>query len=145
VRVAAILPAFAVVLLAAACGSSTLSHKDYVQQANEICSAYNKQVKGLVQPTSVTEIESYARKVLERYRTALAQLEALKPPKDDAVTVNQWLSTDRRIAKDVAAIADAAQARRLPAVESATDQARIHNTASDRLARELGLTACAKG
>jgi hypothetical protein len=147
VRIAAILlpVGVAATLLLTGCGSSRLSHADYVEQANAICAGYNKKVKGLARPTSVTEIETYARTVLARYRRALAQLEALQPPKDDLVTVNQWLATDRQIAKDVAAIADAAQARRLPAVQTATDQARIHNQSSDRLARELGLTECASG
>jgi rRNA maturation endonuclease Nob1 len=135
----------AVFALAGCGGSSTLSHEDYVKQANAICTDYNKKVKSLAQPASVTEIETYARKVLVRYRSALAQLRTLKPSKDDVVAVDQWLSTDRQIEKDVQAIADAAQARRLPAVQTATDQARIHNQASDRLARELGLTACANG
>jgi hypothetical protein len=126
----------------AGCGSSRLSHGAYVKRANAICKQYNTGVKSLTRPTSVTEIETYARRVLIRYRRALAQLEALDPPKDDAVTVNQWLTADRLIAKDVEAIAAAAHARRIPAVQSATEQAAVHNAASDRLARELGLTAC---
>jgi hypothetical protein len=77
-----------------------------------------------------------------RYREALAKLEALKPPKDDQVTVDQWLATDRRIAKDVEAIASAARARKIPAVQTATQKASLDNTASDRLAKELGLKAC---
>lgn len=143
---APLLPAaLAAVLLLAACGGSRLSREDYVKQANAVCAGYNTNVKALVQPTSVTEIEAYARKVLVRYRRALRQLEALEPPKDDLVTVNRWLARDRQIAKDVQAIADAARARRLPAVQSATARARIDNRASDRLARQLGLTACASG
>ena len=109
---------FAVVSLLAACGSSRLSHGEYVKRANTICAGYDAKVK------------------------KLAKLEALKPPKDNEVTVDQWLATDRRIAKDVEAIASAAKARRIPAVQTATQRASLDNTASDRLAKELGLSSC---
>ena len=132
----------AVVSLLAVCGSSRLSHGDYVKRANAICADYDTTVKKLAKPRSVTEIEKYARRVLVQYREALAKLEALKPPKDDQVTVDQWLATDRRIAKDVEAIASAAKARRIPAVQTATQRASLDNTASDRLAKELGLSSC---
>ena len=133
---------FAVVSLLAACGSSRLSHGEYVKRANTICAGYDAKVKKLAKPQSVTEIETYARRVLAQYREALAKLEALKPPKGNEVTVDQWLATDRRIAKDVEAIASAAKARRIPAVQTATQRASLDNTASDRLAKELGLSSC---
>ena len=132
----------AVASLLAGCGSSRLSHGDYVKRANAICAAYDAKVKKLAKPRSVTEIEKYAQSVLVQYRDALAKLEALKPPKDDQVIVDQWLATDRRIAKDVEAILSAARARRIPAVQTATQRASLDNTASDRLAKELGLGSC---
>jgi hypothetical protein len=143
VRVATVtITTAAVVSLLAGCGSSRLSHEEYVKRANAICADYDATVKNVAKPHSVTEIEKYARRVLVQYREALAKLDALKPPKDDQVTVDQWLATDRRIAKDVEAIASAAKARRIPAVQTATQRASLDNTASDRLAKELGLTSC---
>jgi hypothetical protein len=133
----------AAICLLAGCGSSRLSHSEYAKRANAICAAYDAKVKKLAKPRSVTEIESYARRVLVQYREALAKLEALEPRKDYQITVNQWLAMDRQIARDVEAIAAAAQARRIPAVQTATQRAALDNTASDRLAKELGLTACA--
>lgn len=131
-------------VLLAGCGSSRLSHAEYVKRANAICTSYRAAVKKLPRPNSVTEIETYARRSLVRYRTALAQLEALKPPQEDAVTAGQLLATDRKIAKDVEAIADAARDRKIPAVQTATAQAAADNARSDRLAAELDLTACTK-
>jgi hypothetical protein len=132
------------VVLLAGCGSSRLSHVEFVKRANAICTTYDAEAKKLPRPNSVTEIETYARRSLARYRAALAQLEALKPPQEDEVTVGQWLATDRKIAKDVEAIATAARARKIPDVQVATAQAAADNVRSDRLAGELGLTSCSK-
>jgi hypothetical protein len=143
VRIAILtLATVAAAALLTACGSSRLSRSEYQKQANAICTDYDAKVRKLAKPATVTEIETYARRVLVPYRDALARLEALKPPKDDEVIVKQWLATDRQIAKDVEAIAAAAQARQIPAVQTATQRAATHNAASDRLAKELGLTAC---
>ena len=132
----------AAVSLLAGCGSSRLSHGEYVKHADAICADYDATAKKMAKPHSVTEIEKYARRVLVRYREALAKLEALKPPKDDQVTVDQWLATDRRIAKDFEAIATAARARRIPAVQTAAQRASRDIAASDRLAKELGVPGC---
>ena len=138
-----VLSAAAAATLLSGCGSSRLSHGEFVKQANAICTEYTPKLKPLGRPQSVTEIETYAKSVLARYRAALTRLEALKPPKDDEVTVGLWLAADRRIEKDFEAIASAAQARRIPAVQAVTQRVTAHNAQSNRLARELGLTACA--
>jgi hypothetical protein len=139
-RIALVAAAGAAIL--ASCGSSRLSHAEYVQRANAICADYDAQVKKVKKPGTVSEIESYARRVLKLYRSALARLEALQPPQDDEATVQTWLATDRRIARDVEAIAAAAKSRRIPAIQTATERAASDNKNSDRIARQLGLTEC---
>jgi protein-tyrosine-phosphatase len=133
-----------VTVLVASCGSSTLSHGDFVKQANAICGAYRGEVTKVKTPATLSETEVYARRVLVVYRAALAKLEALKPPKEDEVTVQTWIATDKRIESDIEAIAAAAKERRIPAVRAATERAALDNQASDRLASQLGLTVCAK-
>jgi hypothetical protein len=130
------------VVLLAGCGSGRLSHDDYVERANAICSQYDATVRKLPRPGTVTKIEAYARRTGRLYRTALAQLEELRPPKDDEVNVQAWLVRNRQIAADIAAVEEAARSRRIPAVRVATERAERDNRLSDSLARLLGLRAC---
>jgi outer membrane murein-binding lipoprotein Lpp len=144
-RRAALIAAAAIGTLLTACGSSRLSHADFVAKANAICSDYNAQVRRLRRPQSVSEIETYALRVLALYRAALERLEALRPPKADEATAIAWLARDRKVEADVERLAAAARTRRIPAVQAARDRAAADNERSDRLANSLGLRECTRG
>jgi outer membrane murein-binding lipoprotein Lpp len=141
----AALIAAAAATVVAGCGSSRLSHDEFVAKATAICADYNAQVRKLRRPRTVSEIETYARRVLVAYRGALERLEALRPPKSDEVTVKAWLAGDRKVAADVERVAAAARTRRIPAVQAARDRAAVDNERSDRLAESLGLRECTRG
>jgi hypothetical protein len=126
----------------AGCGSGRLSHGKYVERANAICSQYNASVKKIRPPSSMIEIEADARRTGRLYRTALAQLEALEPAKEDEATVETWLATDRRIARGIDAIEAAAHSRRIPAVHVANARVAADSNRSDSLAKLLGLGSC---
>ena len=130
------------VVALAGCGNGRLSHGKYVERANAICSQYNASVRKLRRPTTVVEVEAFARRTGRLYRRALAELEALRPAKEDEATVATLLATDRRIARDVDAVEAAAHSRRIPAVRAATAKVTVDSHRSDSLAKLLGLTDC---
>src|SRR5690242_8863134 len=104
-KVAPFAAAVALSALAAGCGSSRLSHDGFVEQANAICASYDTAVKKLRTPRTLIEVERYTNRVLPLYRSALRELAALKPPRDDQPAVARWLRVDRRIAADLEALA----------------------------------------
>jgi hypothetical protein len=126
----------------AGCGDGRLSHGKYVEQANAICAQYDASIRKLGRASTLMEIEASARQAARLYRTGLAQLEALRPAKEDEATVATLLATDRRIARDVDAVEAAARSRRIPAVRAATAKVSVESHRSDSLARLLGLTDC---
>jgi hypothetical protein len=140
--VGALVAAAALVTVLAGCGSSRLSHDAYVDRANAVCGTYKSEVDKLRRPTSLTEIEGYARRTLSMYRDALEQLEQLHPAKADEQIVDRWLAVDRRIAVDVERLAAAAKRRSIPDVEAATNAAASHDRLSNQLAAQLGLATC---
>jgi hypothetical protein len=140
---ALLLSAAAAVLLAG-CGSSRLSHGLFVAKANAICADYHAKVAKLPLPQTVSAYEEYARRTLPLYRSALAQLEALRPPRSDEQAVVPWLARARGIEGDIVRIADAAHARHLPRLKAAVLRARDDDAIVSRLARRLGLDACAR-
>ena len=74
----------------------------------------------------------------------MRELEALKPPSGDAQAVRVWLDADRRVAKAVHDLGDAAQRRDFPAVTSAAGRAQLAGSASRKAAAGLGMTVCAR-
>ena len=140
----ALLAAAAGTSLLAGCGSSRLSHDEFVRKADAVCAHYNAQVKGLEDPRSLAEVESYAERVIPVYGRALDELAALRPPKADEPLVRRWLSLDRRIERDVHAVLAAVRTRRIPSVGAAAARTAADDRRSNALARQLGLKACSR-
>jgi hypothetical protein len=115
-----------------------------VKKADAICSAYADQTKAVVQPRSYEQIVKYVAKTLPLYEAALRKLEALEPPSSDAEAVRTWLAADRRVAKAVHDLGDAAERRDFPAVTAAAARAQLAGSASRKAAASLGMTVCAR-
>jgi len=109
-----------------------------------VCSAYTSQTKGLAQPRSYTKIVQYVSKTLPIYEAALRKLEALKPPSSDSVAVKAWLAADRRVAKAIRNLGEAAQRRDFPSVTAAASEAQLAGSQSRQGAAALGMRVCAQ-
>jgi hypothetical protein len=109
-----------------------------------VCSAYTYQTKGLLQPRSYTKIVQYVNKTLPLYEAALRKLEALKPPSSDAAAVTAWLAADRRVARAVRNLGEAARRRDFPSVTAAASQAQLAGSQSRQAAAALGMHVCAQ-
>ena len=86
----------------------------------------------------------YVSKTLPIYEAALRKLEALKPPSSDAAAVKAWLAADRRVAKAIRNLGDAAQRRDFPSVTAAASQAQLAGSQSRQAAVALGMQVCAQ-
>jgi hypothetical protein len=84
------------------------------------------------------------RKTLPLYEAALRRLRVLRPPSADAATVHRWLAADRRVARAVRSLGEAAERRDYPAVTTAASQAQLAGSESRRAATALGLHVCAQ-
>jgi hypothetical protein len=142
-RRALILSAAAAVLLGG-CGSSRLSHDDFVAKADSICRQYHAQTAKLPLPRTLGAYRTYAQRALAIYRDSLARLERLRPPAADATAVARWLTRDRVIEQDVLRLERAAAAANRDAFDAALAQAKADDARSAKLARGLGLRVCAK-
>jgi hypothetical protein len=127
--------------LAAGCGGG-LSHADYVRKADAICTAYAKATKAEVQPRKYAQIVAWVGATLPLYEAALRKLEALDPPSRDKEAVRSWLAADRRVARAVHDLGDAAERRDFPSVTTAASRAQLAGSESRRAAAALGLQVC---
>lgn len=95
-------------------------------------------------PRTYDQIVAWAKRTLPLYEDALRRLQALEPPSRDADAVRAWLAADRRVARAVRDVADAAQRRDFPEVNAAASRAQLAGSQSRRAAAGLGLHVCAQ-
>ena len=114
-----------------------------MKRADAICTAYAGSVKADVTPRTYGAIVAWTRKMLPLYEAALQKLEALEPPSKDTAAVHAWLAADRRVARSVRPLGDAAERRDFPAVTAAAARAQLAGSESRRAASALGMRVCA--
>lgn len=126
----------------AGCGGG-LSHDEFVQRADAICTAYDAQVKLLTRPSSYDEIVTYVEKTLPIYVGAINELSALEPPARDRAAVHDWLTANRRVAAAVRTLRAAALRHDPAATNDASAAVQAASNESRRAASALGLKTCA--
>lgn len=115
-----------------------------MRKADAVCSAYAGQAAGALQPRTYRQIVAYVRKTLPLYEAALRELAALDPPAGDAGAVRAWLAADRRVARAMRDLGDAAERRDFPSVTAAAARVRAAGRESRKAAAGLGMRVCAR-
>jgi hypothetical protein len=128
--------------LAGCSGSGRLSHGDFVQRADAVCSAFRSAAGPTARPRTYDEIVAYVNKTLPLYEAARLKLVALKPPAKDAPTVRGWLAADRQIATALHDLGEAALRRDFAAVTTAAATVQSEGVTSRRAAGALGMRVC---
>ena len=136
--------------LAAGCGDTkkaaappTLTHAEYVRQADAACRRADAALASLQQPTAVAQVPSYAKQAADIVTDERAELEGLRAPAADREKADQ-LSAAMDAVVDVAqgliVVAGGGDSK---AIEAYVAQHRAADTRARQLAKELGMTTCA--
>jgi hypothetical protein len=139
--------ALALVFLSGCGGGSSgpaLTKQQYAAKADSICGTYNKQVKALGNPNNLQDLATVTDKTLPILGSAIDKLEALKPPASEKAKADQWLTQVRNLKDDLQEIRDKAKAGDAPGIQSVLPKAQDHNSKSNSLAAELGMSVCNK-
>lgn len=132
----------AAALMLTGCGGGRLSHRDFVRQADAICSAYQAKVELLTHPTSYDDVIAYVQKTLPLYVAALDKLRALDAPAADEAGMKAWLAANRRVEAAVRKLRDAAMRHDPAATNDASAAIQAASLASRKAAAALGLETC---
>ena len=141
----------ALVLLAAGCGDAKktagtppLSHADYVRQADAACQRAEAALASLPQPAGLAQLPSYAKQAADIVGDERQALKGLRAPDGDRPKADE-------LAAAMDAVADVAQGLIVVAgggdakeVEAYIAQHRAADTRAKQLAKELGMTICAR-
>ena len=151
---------FVVTVLAAGCGGggnssgksrstsdgARLSRSDYAAKADAICKKYNAKTKQIGNNSkSLSDVARAFDQALPLLQNALAELKALKPPKSEQRTVDEWLAQSQVLRHDLQEMRDKAKAKDLKGVQEAFARASANGKQGDRLAAKLGMKVCSKG
>jgi hypothetical protein len=131
-------------VLAGCGGGGRLSHGDFVQRADAVCTAFRASTARIARPRTYADIVAYVKKTRPMYEAARLRLTALKPPSSDEPAVRRWLAADKQISAALGDLGDAALRHDFPAVTAAANRIQAEGVASRHAAQDLGLQVCAQ-
>jgi predicted Zn-dependent protease len=135
-----------IVLVTAGCGSGRLSVVDFDAKASAICAKYNAKVRSAYTnvPPDPVSLTRAIRKAIAYTKKGAEELDAVNPPK---MYDSQFKEFVRITYDEVAAgkeLAKAAETRNQAQLAAARTKLVLQGRNADRLARGMGLNACAQ-
>jgi len=143
----AALIALALVVLLPGCGGASgkpLTKENYASKADAICGKYNQQVKLLANPKNLSDLAKVADKTLPILDHAISDIRKLEPPASEKALSDRWLTQVRALKDDLREIRDKAKANNNQGLKAAVAKAAEHNSQSNALAAQLGMSICNK-
>jgi hypothetical protein len=125
-------------------GDGRLSRKEYLERADAICAEYDRRLDRLENPRNLAELARFADDALPVAREGVRRLRALRPPDDMAARVRAWLERNEENVRTIERLREAARAGNETRVQELASAGVDNEAEADRLARELGLRACAE-
>lgn len=125
-------------------GGQPLTKEQYASKADAICGKYNQQVNALANPKSLSDLADVADKTLPILDNAISDLKKLTPPASEKATSDQWLEQVQNLKNDLQEIRDKARNNDTAGVQAVVPKAQDHNSKSNALATELGMSVCNK-
>ncbi len=139
--------ALVLVFVLPGCGGGSgkpLTKEEYASKADAICGKYNRQTKALASPKTLSDLAKVADKTLPILDHAIKDLTKLRPPASEKALSDQWLTQVRNLKSDLQEIRDKAKTGDLQAVQAVVPKAQDHNSQSNQLATQLGMSVCNK-
>jgi hypothetical protein len=137
-----------VVVAVTACGggganNERLTKDELVQRANGVCAEYERKVKALGNPQTLTDLVTYARSAHQALADGLEQLRELHPPAELEAKYDTWVAAGDRALERIDELQKAAAKGDQIEIQRLVNAARREDEQSDRLASQLGMTECA--
>jgi hypothetical protein len=120
-----------------------LSQEEYAERADAICSEFEGRLNELGNPRSLADLARISGEALPVAREGISELKALRPPETLEARVARWLELNETNVRSLEQLRDAARAGDENRVQEIALDAEANEGRADRLAREIGLMACA--
>jgi hypothetical protein len=144
VRRAAFIGVAVAVLAGCGGGGQALTKEQYAARADAICDKHNKETQAFGNPANLADLAKVADQTLTVLDKAISELEALKPPASEKAIADRWMEQVKNLRNDLKQIRDRAKDNDLQGVGGIAATAQEHNSKSNALATELGMSICNK-
>jgi hypothetical protein len=138
--------AIAGALLAAGCGGDgggdELTADEFRQQANGICEDFEKQLNEIDPATSPDDIQRFVNEAVPIIEEGTNKLNALDPPDEFQDKWDRIVEINDENLETIRAVRDALEDDDVAEAQQLIQDAGANEEEADRLARDLGLTAC---
>ncbi len=114
----------------------------FAAQAEALCAQATAAQQGVIRPTTLKDIGTYARKTILITEALTERLRRLKPPAPDATEIDIMLREIDHAIVFLRELAAAAERADYAAVDRAAAGAQSHLETADQIARRHGLTEC---
>jgi hypothetical protein len=138
--------ALGTVLLTAGCaggGDDEPTRAEWAAEANQICRTYARRIQAVGQPATPAAAAAFVRRAIPLAREEVEKLRALEAPEADAGRIDRMLDNVGQGIDALGAVVLARDSGDEAAVRAATQQGARVAAVSDRIARDLGASACA--
>ncbi|HEY8776166.1 MAG TPA: hypothetical protein VIM33_06745 [Gaiellaceae bacterium] len=139
--------ALALAFLLPGCGGGSgkpLTKAEYASKADAICGKYNEQITSFANPKNLSDLAKVSDKTLSILDQAIGDLSKLQPPASEKALSDQWLAQVGNLRDDLQEIRDKAKADDIQGVQAVVPKATDHNSKSNALASQLGMSVCNK-
>jgi hypothetical protein len=147
----AALVALALVVLLPGCGGGSgsgkpLTKEEYASKADDICGRSNEQANAIAKnlQNNLSDLARVADKTLPVLDHAIKEIEKLEPPASEKALSDRWLTQVRALKDDLREIRDKAKASDSQGLKAVVAKAAEHNSQSNALAAQLGMSICSK-
>ncbi len=134
-----------VALVAAGCGDGgRLTPREFRREASRICRQGNARAQRVDVPPlrDAAAAAREIRRVVATQRSSLRELRDLRPPKDDAMTVEMWLAVVDQLLDEADAVKDALHAHDIVRAREAAGRAAVLDDRARTLASHFGIAPC---
>ena len=121
-----------------------LTKEEYASKADAICGKYNDQIRSFANPKNLSDLAKVADKTLPVLDQSINDISKLEPPASEKALADQWLTQVRNLKNDLQEIRDKAKAGDMEGVQAVVPKATDHNSKSNALASQLGMSVCNK-
>jgi hypothetical protein len=134
-------------ILVPGCGGGSgaqLTKEEYASKADAICASTTSKIQAFGTPKSYPDLAKVADKTLPLLDQAIKDFRKLEPPASEKALSDQWLTQWRNLRADLQEIRDAAKTGNAQGVKAILPKATDHNSKSNALATQLGMSVCNK-
>lgn len=125
-------------------GEDRLTREAFVEQASKVCRDSNTRIEAIDEPEGIDDVAGFVDRATAELDKGLGELRDLRPPEELQADFDRFLELGEQTRGVAGELKKAAAAGDEEALQAAGEKGDRIDAESDRVARRIGLDACAE-